>query len=49
MTQISVGHGVLNLRLRNLLVQGQTKTKQSLISQAWCSLNEDTIDFLISN
>jgi hypothetical protein len=32
-----------------LLVQGQTKTKQCLLSQAWCSLNEDTIDFLISN
>jgi hypothetical protein len=32
-----------------LLVQGQTKTKQSLPSQAWSSLNEDTIGFLISN
>ncbi len=39
----------LCLRLRSLLVQGQTKRKQSLLSQAWCSLNEDTIDFLISN
>jgi len=36
-------------RLRCLLAQGQPKMKWSIPSQACCSLNEDTIDFLINN